>query len=602
LLTLLACGCSSSKELYSLVVPEQDHFAVRQPEQIAHPPQVSFPPPVTVSNPAPAVVPKELSLDEAIRIALANAKVIRILAGTTAVSSTQTIYDPAISNTAIDNARAVFDPVLTGKSTLDHVFVPVPFLDPTNLRGTGILPQITDDWHLQASLSKRNVLGGTMSVNVDDLRSRFHPGIFPLSPENQSSVSLSYTQPLLSGAGISANVAPIVIARLDTERSYYLLKDSVQELVRSVIEAYWNVVFSRTDVWAKRIQVEQGDEAYQRADARKRKGLGSAGEVAQTRVSLLNFKANLIAAEANLLQQEDALRNLLGLPPTEPLRIAPVTPPTSVRIDPRWEETVKLAEVRRPDLIELQLILAADQQALIQARNQAQPQVDATMLYSWNNLEGRTPLGAGISSGDYENWSVGVNVTVPLGLRQSRAALRRVELTTLRDRANLEQGLHAAVHELSGTFRSLAQSYEQYAIYKQTRQAALENLEQQTADFRAGRSIYLNVLQAISDWGNSVSSEALALSQYNVQLAALERQTGTILETHGVAFFEERYRSLGPLGRLGPRRPYPEAAVVGPNAPRYPVGAAPADQQLERDRPREEPLAPPRAKIEMPLP
>src|SRR5207244_6145106 len=133
----------------------------------------------------------------------------------------------------------------------------------------------------------------------------------PLNPQGRSALTLSYTQPLLQGAGIEVNVAPIVIARINTERSYFQLKDSVQELVRGVIDAYWAVVFARTDVWARRQQVEQGSFAYALAEAKRRSGSGTAGEEAQARTALANFKAALIGSEANLLQREAALRNIL---------------------------------------------------------------------------------------------------------------------------------------------------------------------------------------------------------------------------------------------------------------------------------------------------
>ena len=42
------------------------------------------------------------------------------------------------------------------------------------------------------------------------------------------------SQPLFRGGGLAANRAPIVVARIDTERSFFQYKDSVQELVRSV--------------------------------------------------------------------------------------------------------------------------------------------------------------------------------------------------------------------------------------------------------------------------------------------------------------------------------------------------------------------------------
>src|SRR5205814_2570594 len=112
------------------------------------------------------------------------------------------------------------------------------------------------------------------------------------------------------------------------------------------------------------------------------------------------------------------------------------------------------------------------------------------------------------------------------------------------------------------------QFYEQYLAYRKTRTAARTNLEQQIADFQAGRAIFLNVLQAITDWGNAVSSEAQALSQYNVELANLEKQTGTILESHGVRFMEERFAAIGPLGRLARRREYPLGSAPGPNRER----------------------------------
>jgi len=55
------------------------------------------------------------------------------------------------------------------------------------------------------------------------------------------------------------------------------------------------------------------------------------------------------------------------------------------------------------------------------------------------------------------------------------------------------------------------------------------------------------VLQAIVAWGDAVSAEANALASYNTELANLERQTGTILETHGVRFQEEQWQFAGPL-------------------------------------------------------
>ena len=156
----------------------------------------------------------------------------------------------------------------------------------------------------------------------------------------------------------------------------------------------------------------------------------------------------------------------------------------------------------------------------------------------------------------------------------------------MRDRANLDQGLHSASYDLDQSLRNLAQDYAQYRAYSEARQAAWVNLDFQMADYSAGRStLYLNVLQAIVDWGNAVNSEAQSLASDNTDLANLEQQTGTILECHGIRMLEERYCSIGPLGRLFRDRPYPESSPPGTNANHYPAGTEPSEKSLKIEEP-----------------
>ena len=156
----------------------------------------------------------------------------------------------------------------------------------------------------------------------------------------------------------------------------------------------------------------------------------------------------------------------------------------------------------------------------------------------------------------------------------------------MRDRANLDQGMHSASYDLDQSLRNLAQYYAQYRAFSEARQAAWLNLDFQMADYGAGRStLYLNVLQAIVDWGNSVNAEAQALANYNTELANLERQTGTILESHGIRMLEEQYCSIGPLGRVFRDRPYPKSSPPGANAGHYPPGTEPSEKSLKIEEP-----------------
>jgi outer membrane protein TolC len=603
-LILAAGGALPAQEKRRLILPEQRQIEFRTPEQLPKVRLPDIPPPPTVSHP-PGDTPWSLSLDEVIRIALANAEVVRIAAGNTAVSSGETIYDPAISNTLIDQSRARFDPTVQSDNTFSRINQPQGiFVTPSQVQIQGTP---TQGFQSSSEISKTLITGGSLGLSANVNQNRYDADGFPLNPQTGNNVAASITQPFLKGAGAPANLAPILIARINTERSFFQLKDSVQDLVLSAIQVYWNLSYAQRDVWARQQQVEQGQEAFKREKARLKSGFGDVGDMAQAQVSYENFRALLINAQANLLNQEAVLRNLLGLSPSDPRPIQLTTPPYVDHLQSDWQRVLRLAGTYRPDIIELKLILEADEQQLIYSKNQALPEVNLGALYRWNGLEGRTPDGQYLSTpgGKFTDWEAGINFSVPLGLRKERAAIRETELLIARDRANIQQSLHATAHTLAASFRNLAQYYEQYQAYGRMRAAAHLNLQRQMADFMVGRkTLYLNVLQAITDWGNAVNFEYLALTLYNTELAQLERQTGTILETHGIRFVEERYRSIGPLGRLGPEPCYPRGIRPGPNANsppppsehRYePPGPIRLPQVEEETPPVPEVLPPPRA-------
>lgn len=581
---------ASGQEPCQILFPEQRSINVRPPELLPRYVLPPLPTPRTVVRVPKDQEPWQLSLDDTIRLALENARVIRVLTGVSAQTSGRTIYDTAITNTTIDQEQSRFDPTLQNRSTFSVTETPQAVLNPFDVTRSLISGSRVDEFRNEFGLAQRNPWGGQFNLNWVEAIDRFNgpTGPFALNPRKDRFLELGYTQPLLQGAGYEANVAPIVIARINTERSYFQFKDSVQELVRSVIEGYWNLVLARTEVWARRIQVQQSEEAYLRTKARLEEGrLATLGDVAQARVTYNQFRTTLIAAEAALLNRETALRNLLGLPPDDGRQIIPTSTPVDRKMPYDWDKILLLAEERRPDIVELKLILEADYQRLIQAQNQALPRVDAFGNYRWNGLEGEVPNGDTISSrgGQFTSWNLGINFSVPLGLRRERAVVREQELLMARNRANLEQGLHAAIHDVAASIREIDNAYQLYLVSKETREAAFENLKLQLEEYRSRRVIYLNVLVALTDWGNAVSAEARSLLDYNVSLANLERRTGTILETHGVVFFEERFRAAGPLGLLGHQRFYPEALrPVGAPA-LYPGKGEPAENYFDLRNP-----------------
>lgn len=595
---------TSAQHLIPTVMPGQRSVQVRDPSQLAKYRIFDSPPPPTVST-NEDLEPFPVSLDDVIRFSLSRTDAVRILTGATATSSGQTIYDAAITNTTIDQNNARFDPVLSSDSQFIHLENPQAVFDPVDPTQTLLNGYITDGFSNSTGVTKLNALGGTTGLTWNWNDRRFRPQFNPLNPQSDNSTTLSYTQPLLKGAGIRANMAPIVIARINTEASFFVLKDSVQEMVRGVIEGYWVLVAARTDVWSKQQQIEQLEETVRYIKTQMKLGIVNRADLSQVQVTLANTRANLVTSRANMIQREDALRNLIGMPPSDGKRLIPHTPPTDERFHPDWAQLLEIAAERRPDLVELKLVIEADEQQIIVARNSALPQLDGVALYRWNGLEGITPSGPPVQTGagEHTDWTLGVNFSVPLGLRQARASLRQRELIITRDRINLQQGLHNAAHILATNLRSLDQYYELYLAYREVREAAKTNLDYQLARYRTGNGILINVLQAVTDWGNAISNEANSLANYNTTLANLERQTGTILETHGVNFYEERYGSIGPLGRFVVDSCYALDSRPGENDDRYPNSEKPAEEKFDLKRPvnmRDKPPAIDYDKIELP--
>ena len=253
--------------------PERREIQVRDPARLPKARIPDVPPPATVADRQKVANPIALSLDDALQTSLRNSIVIRVLGGVTATSSGRTIYDPAIANTDVDEARARFDPTLDVQNNWSQTETPEGGFDPLDPTRAVIDGVKTEQFSNKVALSKRSSTGATTSLGVTTTRSRADTRVLPLNPETRNTIELSLTQPLLQGGGVRVNLAPIVIARINTERSYFQFKDSVQESVRGVIQAYWSLVFARTDVWARRRQVEQGGEALRRAEARLRAGL-----------------------------------------------------------------------------------------------------------------------------------------------------------------------------------------------------------------------------------------------------------------------------------------------------------------------------------------
>ncbi|MDB5335322.1 MAG: TolC family protein [Planctomycetaceae bacterium] len=485
-----------------------------------------------------------LTLREAVNIALRNSQVIRTLQGDQVTSTGVTNYDPAIYQATRDAAVAAFDASVNLNYTADRFNQP-----PATVFGPGI-PANTrrDDATLSASLVKPWATGATTSVAYNP-----NPGylFFPngtsglYNPKYASNTELYIKQPLLRGAGIDVNRAPIRIAQLQADQSIWDVKQATLSLVRSVEESYWSLQASRTALQAIEDILPLLDSIVRIQQERFEEERTIRAEVAKARTQQAAFRQAAIDARSNALNQELHLRNLLGLPPNDGLTIDPTdrASESPLKFDP--VQIIQTAADNRPELMRQRLGIRIGEMNLIVAENGFKPQLDLQGLYRTNGLSDNVGDSLDMMfQNKFTDWTAGASFSMPIGRRAARANLHAAELELTRERIILRQKMHATAHRLSDVLRQLESVRYQY-------DEAKVRVEESAIWMEGSRGRYEEpppssdggdwLLAALNDYllslrsqADSITSRAQLLAQYNTLLATLQEVQGTLLANYDI--------------------------------------------------------------------
>ena len=436
---LVALGCQRLPYLEQprsvprnpLSTVEQEDSEIQQATFLQHRAEVDLPaidPPRTPQNPEAKEV-WALTLQDAIRIALENSEVVRVISlgaqgipvggfeptpiataagGALGQGNLSTIYDPAVQETNIAEALSVFDAQLNASATMGRSSTPFNNAIQAgtfNVSGTKF-PVIFDQQTAQyaASLQKRFATGGQVTVGhtINFLASNSPLNVYPGA--YTTATQLQFVQPLLGGtaqspSGLEANRAAIVVARLNADTAVWTFKAAVQEEVRSVEQQYWALAQQHVQLWSRETAVALGEEILRREQARFNAGTGALPNVAEAQEQLEQFRLNLVTATADVITTERQLRNIMGLKPSDNRRIIPVTEPTDARLEPNWEVSLSQMVSFQPDIIRNTLLVRVAELQLLLARNQLLPVLNLQALYQLNGfghqLDGAEAVGTG---------------------------------------------------------------------------------------------------------------------------------------------------------------------------------------------------------------
>ncbi len=527
----------------------------------------------------------DLTLQQAVELALANSTVVRELGGALIRSPdlVETIHQPSIRETdpnlgpeaALSEFDAVYSSnVLVEKNdrALNNLFTG---------GGTQLLEQ--DLAVIPFQIEKAAATGSRFYVRnrIDYDANNGAGNRFPHAWNWL--VEAEVRQPLLQGAGVEFNRiygpngrlgAPrgVTIARLNTEVGLAEFQIALRDYISNVENAYWELYFAYRDLDAKLTARDASLEIWQRLRTLQESQRVRGDNEARAREQYYRFQAEVQNTLVGRLWEptrtgngttggtfrgvmgvhvaERNLRLLIGIDLADGRLIRPIEEPSTAEVLFQWEEISTEALVRRAELERQRRMVKRRELELLASKNFLLPRLDVISRYRWRGF-GEDLMGgdngtaysdawANLMTGDFQEWALGMEFTLPNGFRQAHAGVQNALLRLARERAVLEQQERQILHDLGN---SLADTKRAYAIVQTNynrRVAAQQDLDALQERERTGQEVDWD--QLLESWRRVTDAEVQlhrSLVEYVMAVKNVHFEKGSLLDYNQIQFAED---------------------------------------------------------------
>jgi outer membrane protein TolC len=459
----------------------------------------------------PALMPAgpaalQLTLDDAVRRAIENNPDLAVVRLGTEVEAAR-----------VGESRGAFAPVFSTQVGRSSIASP-----PSNLlsgeRGVDV-----DDWFSSTGVRQRVPWGsGTWSLSWDTSRTTTNNPITSFDPSFQSGFQAAFSQPLLRDRAIDSVRHQYAVAKRNQESSDLRFQETVVQTVAAVKQAYWTLKATRANVAVQERSLELARELARENKVRVDAGQVPPLDLVQAEVEVAQRRENLIRANTDADDAEDALRRLIVQPDDVAfwrVRLDAIEEPSALGAPPDIDAAVARALNERYDLARAghELENARDTVAFLD--NQRLPDVRLETSYRGNGLGGTQFLrGDGfpgpvigtrnrgydsalgqVFTNDYPTWSFGLTVNYPLGRSYEAASFARAQV----ERRQVTQRISSLRVEAAETVRRAGRQIRSTAERVEAARAramlAQERLTSEQRRFEAGLSTTFLVTQAQRD-------------------------------------------------------------------------------------------------------
>ncbi|MCY2987777.1 MAG: TolC family protein [Planctomycetota bacterium] len=553
----------------------------------------------------------DMSLSEAIQIALDRSPVMRDLGGAYVRSpaTVRTVHQPSIEASdpriGMEAALSAFDATLQSSLTYEHNR---RWMNNFLSSGGAPLEGLKQDYvQYQTQLAKQAATGTQMTVR----------GIVVYDSNNQAANKFPNTydtiaeaeirQPVLQGAGLDFNrtAGPsatlsgnsgvlyngITVARLNTDISLIDFRIGIRDVVSNVENTYWDLYFSYRDLHAKiearnrcletwrainnmMLAGQDGGKAereaqfrgqYYRFEEEVKNAL--TGQLLDRTATFNGSSGGTFRGVAGVQVAERRLRLVLGLDISDGRQIRPADEPTLARVEFDWQQLVVDSVTRREELHRQRLNVRRRELEASASRNFLLPRFDVFTRFrargvgqNWVN-GASTKINAGepeflkdsslenLFGGTFQEYMVGGEFFYPVGFRRAHSAVRNAQLQLAREHAVLQEQERQIIHDLSNAYADVQRAYEIVQTNYNGRLAAKTQVDILRGKIKGGNEPinWDQVIDAERRFGETESLYYRTLAEYMIALKNVQFEKGTLLEYSRVELAESQDTAVSSL-------------------------------------------------------
>jgi outer membrane protein TolC len=379
--------------------------------------------------------------------------------------------------------------------------------------------------------------GGLFGASFDTENTETNSTVQLINPSTRDVFSLSYTQPLLRGAwsryatSQQRELEQLYQGQLESQRRVR------QALIRSVSDAYWDLVSSREQLEVARSSLELAREQVSQNQRRLDAGVGTDVEVLQAEAEVATREERRLFADVRARQASDRLKQLI-FPGTDEVlweaALVPLTPlPAEVDASatPTWTAALAVALEMRPELRQQRRQIESAEERHLRRRNERWPALDLELIASSEGFSGESSDAfEDAAAYEFPTYTASLIFSVPIENRTARNAAKAAWAELRAARLVYDQ----IETQIAGEVREAVRQVIYQALAVQAARKSLQLAERQLAAEQAryaeDLSTTFQVLEFQQDLALAMSSERAARANFARALVALESAMGRIGE------------------------------------------------------------------------